>query len=65
MVILNKLETKVLAVGNKWQELKEQLKEKGVEKTKYVIHGPIEKEGSINIYLSRSSSLAGQVFSEF
>lgn len=51
-VILNKAQTKILAAGMRGKDLMKQLKDKGLEKTHYVIMGPISKPGVVNIYLS-------------
>lgn len=51
-VILNKAQTKILATGTKGVDLLKQLKNQGLEKTHYVIMGPISKAGVVNIYFS-------------
>lgn len=52
VVVLDKSEKKVLAVGKKAKELLHQLKEKSVKLKDVVFIGPISKPGVINVYFS-------------
>ncbi|OGG13163.1 hypothetical protein A3D77_00350 [Candidatus Gottesmanbacteria bacterium RIFCSPHIGHO2_02_FULL_39_11] len=52
VVVLDKNERRVLAVGEKAKELLKQLKEKKVKLRDIVFVGPISKSGTINVYFS-------------
>ena len=52
VVVLDKNEKKVLAVGERAKELKKQLEEKKVKLHDVVFVGPISKPGAINVYFS-------------
>lgn len=52
VVLLNQAETKVLATGKTGPEIMRKIKEKGLEKIKFVIEGPIAKPSAINVYIS-------------
>lgn len=52
VVVLDKNERKVLAVGKKAKELIKQLKEKKVRLKDVIFIGPISKPGAINVYIS-------------
>lgn len=52
VVVLDKNESKVLAVGKKAKELLRQLAEKKIKLQNVVFVGPISKQGTINVYFS-------------
>ena len=52
VVVLDKNEKKVLAVGNRSKDLLKQLEEKKVKLQDVVFIGPISKPGTINVYFS-------------
>ena len=52
VVVLDKNEKKVLAVGNRSKDLLKQLEEKKVKLQDVDFIGPISKPGTINVYFS-------------
>ncbi len=52
VVVLDKSEKKVLAIGNRAKDLLKQLEEKKVKLQDVVFVGPISKPGLINVYFS-------------
>jgi len=52
IVALNKNESKVIAVGLKFDDLLKKLGQKSVDPKSCVFVGPIQKQGTINVYIS-------------
>lgn len=52
LVAMDQKETKVLAIGKRIEEILKKLQSKKLDKTDFVISGPIQKVGSINVYFS-------------
>lgn len=52
IVALDKAETRVVAVGNKFNELLKTLSQKKIFPKNCVFVGPIQKQGAVNVYLS-------------
>lgn len=56
IVALDKKESQVVAVGKKFSEIFKKLKAKQLSPQNYVFVGPIQKPGTINVYLNYHAS---------
>lgn len=52
VVILNNAGTRVLATGKTGPQILTQIKQKGLEKIKFMFQGPITRAGAVNVYFS-------------
>ncbi|MBI3955986.1 hypothetical protein HY339_01910 [Candidatus Gottesmanbacteria bacterium] len=55
LVALNKVQNKVVAVGKKIDDVFKKLQRKKLKPADTILVGPIQKAGSINVYISLSN----------